>query len=77
MFKTTVAIILMLSPLALSVAQDKIELETTIIKGNKELPKTLYIVPWKDVKPAKLDQQELLLHSLSDDLFDPVMAVQY
>ena len=29
-------------------AQDTIELETTTIKGNKELPKILYIVPWKD-----------------------------
>ena len=58
-------------------AQDTIELQTTTIKGNKELPKILYIVPWKDVKPGKQNQQELVLHSLSDDLFDPVLPVQY
>ncbi|MCP3669418.1 MAG: hypothetical protein GY814_03075 [Gammaproteobacteria bacterium] len=63
-------------PFALA-AQDTIELQTTTIKGNKELPKILFIVPWKEVAPAKLNQQELVLHSLSDDLFDPVLPVQY
>ncbi len=58
-------------------AQETIELQTTTIKGNKELPKILFIVPWKEVAPAKLNQQELVLHSLSDDLFDPVLPVQY
>lgn len=58
-------------------AQDEIELQTTTIKGNKELPKILYIVPWKDVEPARQSQQELVLHSLSDDLFDPELPLQY
>jgi len=58
-------------------AQDTIELETTTIKGNKELPKILYIVPWKDVKSGKQSQQELVLHSLSDDLFDPMLPLQF
>lgn len=72
----TLLVFLACLPFALT-AQDAIELQTTIIKGNKELPKILYIVPWKDVKPAKQDQQQLVLHSLSDDLFDPVLPVQY
>jgi len=37
---------LFLYPLA-GLAEDKIELRTTTIKGNKELPKILYLVPWK------------------------------
>ena len=28
-------------------AQDRLELDTTQITGNRELPKVLYIVPWK------------------------------
>ena len=67
---------LLLLPLA-PLAQDEIELQTTTIKGNKELPKILYIVPWKDVKPAQQQQQELVLHSLADDLFDPVLPMSY
>jgi len=69
-------ILLLLLP-TLTFAQDEIELQTTIIKGNKELPKILYIVPWKDVKPSQQDQQELILHSLNDDLFDPVLPLRY
>ncbi len=60
-----------------AVAQDTIELETTTIKGNKELPKILYIVPWKEVETGLQEQQQLILHSLSDDLFDPVLLVTY
>lgn len=31
-------------------AEDRIELKTTSIIGNKELPKMLYIVPWKNAE---------------------------
>jgi len=50
----------------------KIELDTTVIKGNKELPKILYVVPWKDMKGTKKSEQTLVLHSLYGDLFKPV-----
>ncbi|MFL0799661.1 MAG: hypothetical protein K6L80_04360 [Agarilytica sp.] len=53
-------------------AEDKIELETTIIKGNTELPKILYVVPWQDVTEDKKSQQKLTLHSLFGDIFEPV-----
>ena len=52
---------------------DQIELEITTIKGNRELPKILYLVPWKDIKQAKKAEQKLVLHSLFGDLFDPVL----
>lgn len=57
-------------------AEDRIELKTTTIKGNKELPRVLYIVPWKDVKTAAKPRQELVLHSLFGDLFDPVVPIR-
>lgn len=57
-------------------ADDRIELKTTTIKGNKELPKILYVVPWKDIKRSKLDEQQLVLHSLFGDLFEPVLPAQ-
>jgi len=61
---------------SLSFAEDKIELRTTTIKGNKELPKILYVVPWKDIKRTKKAERKLVLHSLFGDLFDPVLPHQ-
>ncbi len=52
---------------------DEIELRITTIQGNKELPKILYIVPWKEVKNAPKPQRQLVLHSLFGDLFEPVL----
>jgi len=57
-------------------AEDEIELRTTTIKGNKELPKILYVVPWKDIKRSKKAERKLVLHSLFGDLFDPVLPSQ-
>ncbi|TQV85857.1 hypothetical protein [Aliikangiella coralliicola] len=55
-----------------SAEEDRIELETTFIKGNKELPQVLYIVPWQDMKQQKTKQDVIVLHSLFGDTFDPV-----
>lgn len=52
---------------------DEIELKMTTIQGNKELPKILYIVPWKEVKNPPKPQRQLVLHSLFGDLFEPVL----
>jgi len=54
-------------------SEDKIKLKTTTIKGNKDLPRILYIVPWKDIKKNKKPEQKLVLHSLFGDLFDPIL----
>lgn len=35
-------------------AEDSVELEGTSIIGNRELPKILYIVPWKKPDPDSL-----------------------
>jgi len=56
-------------------AGDELELDTTFIKGNKELPQMMYIVPWQDMKTkqGKNAAQNLTLHSLFGDIFDPVL----
>jgi hypothetical protein len=56
---------------SISSADDKLELETITIKGNRELPKVLYIVPWKRMKNDNFDQK-LVLHSFFKDAFDPI-----
>lgn len=56
-------------------AQDQAELESIFIKGNKEFPQILYIVPWKDMKTNGHREQTLVLHSLFGNLFDPVDEV--
>ena len=51
-------------------AQDKLELDTTQITGNRELPKVLYIVPWK-----RSDLGDLVgkpVNSLLDEVLAPV-----
>jgi len=53
-------------------ADDRLELETTFIKGNKELPQILYVVPWKEIKRSRKKEQQIVLYSLFGDLFDPV-----
>ena len=69
----TVVVILTLSFMPYCMAEeDEVELETTFIKGNKELPQVLYIVPWKDMKKERSRKEIIVLHSLFGDAFDPV-----
>ncbi len=59
--------------LSLSIsAEDKIELKTIKIKGNKELPKILYVVPWQESKNNNKRDQKLQLHDFFGDLYDPI-----
>jgi hypothetical protein len=49
---------------------DKMELDATAVTGNRELPKVLYIVPWK-----KSDLGDLVgkpMNSLVDEVLTPV-----
>ncbi len=64
--------VILISMAGHSFSDDEVELETTFIKGNKELPQVLYIVPWKEVKKEKGKKKILVLHSLFGDAFDPV-----
>ena len=49
---------------------DRLELDTTIVTGNRELPKVLYIVPWKRADLGELPSQPF--NSLLDEILQPV-----
>jgi hypothetical protein len=51
-------------------AQDKAEIDRAQIIGNRELPKVLYIVPWKKPLPAELSNRPL--QSVLDEALAPV-----
>lgn len=65
--------LLWLSAAAVAQNSNQMELDTTVIKGNTELPKYLYVVPWQDRKSGQKFEQKLVLHNLYGDLFDPVL----
>lgn len=50
---TSVLALVILAP-ATIFAADRIELDETAIKGSRELPKVLYIVPWKSARLGSL-----------------------
>lgn len=51
-------------------AEDKLEMEGISIVGNSELPKSLYIVPWKS--PDKRASAGKPVNSLVDDILEPI-----
>ncbi len=51
-------------------AQDRADLDRTQIIGNRELPKVLYIVPWKKPLPGELSGKPA--QSVLDGLMTPV-----
>jgi len=52
-------------------SDDKLTLETSFIKGNKELPNVLYIVPWRTLEQQTTQPDVIVLHSLFGDIFEP------
>lgn len=51
-------------------AEDRIELDTTQITGNRELPRVLYVVPWKQSDLG--DSAGRPTNSLLDEVLSPV-----
>lgn len=51
-------------------AQDRADIDRTQIIGNRELPKVLYIVPWKKPLPGTLSGRPV--HSVLDEVLAPV-----
>jgi hypothetical protein len=49
---------------------DRLDLDTTIVTGNRELPKVLYIVPWKKADLGELPAQPF--NTLLDEVLTPV-----
>jgi hypothetical protein len=51
-------------------AQDRADIDRTQIIGNRELPKVLYIVPWKKPLPGDLSGRPMV--SVLDEALAPV-----
>ncbi len=70
--------IFLLSLLAVSWAviakEESVEVDATRIKANKDLPKVLYVVPWKDMESNKNADQKIVLNDFFGDLYEPVLV---
>ena len=53
-----------------ALAQDRVDIDRTQILGNRELPKVLYIVPWKKPLPGQLSGRPV--QSVLDEALSPV-----
>ena len=53
-----------------AMAQDRADIDRTKIIGNRELPKVLYIVPWKKPLPGTLSGRPV--NSVLDEALAPV-----
>ncbi|HEY1391816.1 MAG TPA: hypothetical protein VFV25_00465 [Methylibium sp.] len=64
------AFALALAGAAPALAQDQANIDATKIIGNRELPKVLYIVPWKKPQPGDLSGRPVA--SVLDEALAPV-----
>ncbi|MDH5571400.1 MAG: hypothetical protein OEY89_06515 [Gammaproteobacteria bacterium] len=51
-------------------AVDRLEMDAVSIKGNSELPKSLYIVPWQQAEQSALNGQ--LVNDLLESILTPL-----
>ena len=51
-------------------AKDRLDLDSTQITGNRELPKVLYVVPWRSAEMGDLVGRPV--NSLLDEVLEPV-----
>jgi len=61
--------VLLLGLLQTAVAEDRLQLDETNIQGASELPKVLYIVPWKK---AEVGDKPVKVNRLVDEVLSPV-----
>lgn len=65
---------ILFAPGPMALAEESPDVETRIIRDNREAPQILYMIPWEDTQAeTKKEVHRLVLHSLFGDLFDPVM----
>ena len=70
LYHYAIAMLLYVGLLAGVQAEERLEMEGTAIIGNQELPKVLYIVPWKQSELPDLSEPPL--QSLIDDALMPI-----
>lgn len=52
----------------------EIEMEATRIRSNRELPKLLYIIPWRDTELSdRSDERKILIPDLFSDYYEPLL----
>ncbi|OGI61634.1 MAG: hypothetical protein A2W18_15065 [Candidatus Muproteobacteria bacterium RBG_16_60_9] len=68
--KFAVILLAVLGPLDVASAADRADLEGAQITGSRELPKVLYIVPWKQPLPTDLVGRPA--QSLLDEALAPI-----
>ncbi len=61
---------LLLGGIAASAQESVLEADGMTIYGQRELPKVMYIVPWKKTKSAEIDMP--MTESLVVDVLDPI-----
>ena len=66
----TFGIALLAAAAAPALAQDRADIDRTPIIGNRELPKVLYIVPWKKPLPGTLSGRPVA--SVLDEVLAPL-----
>jgi len=69
-YRYVMAMLLCAGILPATQAEERLEMEGTAIIGNQELPKVLYIVPWKQSELPDLSEPPL--QSLIDDALMPI-----
>ncbi len=62
--------VLLWMPLAGQAQENVLDAEGITIYGQRELPKVMYIVPWKKTKSAEIDMP--MTESLVVDVLDPI-----
>src|SRR5690554_6040522 len=63
-------------PACLAQASPRIEIEmdATHIRSNRELPKLLYIIPWRDTElSADSSDRKIVIPDLFADYYDPIL----
>ncbi len=68
--RKTFAATLLMSTVLPAIAQQQMELDGMSVFGNRELPKALFIVPWKDAEAGQVPGRPV--NSLVDEALQPV-----
>jgi hypothetical protein len=66
----TLAMVLLVTGAQSEDQLDRLDLDSTLVKGNQELPRVLYIVPWKESSLG--DLQGKPVNSLLDEVLAPL-----
>lgn len=64
------AILLFTASASQAIAEDRLDMKGTSVIGNQELPKVLYVVPWKNSELPDMEQPAL--QSLIDEILQPL-----